>query len=68
MLPFFAILAIWTSQNFVVSLMTDRETDWLANILKSRKPTEEEINRLSLIEIITEIGKNKIDHTKYDLW
>ncbi len=54
--------------NFVVGLMTDREADWLAEILKDRKPTQEEINRLSLMEIVPSLNGKEIDHTKYALW
>lgn len=54
--------------NFVVSLMTDKEADWFSEILKRREPTIEEINKLSLMEIIPSLNGKKIDHTKYDLW
>ncbi len=54
--------------NFVVGLMTDREADWLAKILEERKPTQEEVNRLSLMEIIPSLSGKEIDHTRYDLW
>ncbi len=54
--------------NFVVSMMTDREANYLSEILRERKPTKEEINKLSLMEIIPLLNGKKIDHTKYDLW
>jgi dGTPase len=54
--------------NFVVSLMTDKEANWLSEILRNRNPTMEEINRLSLMEIIPPLNGKTIDHTKYDLW
>lgn len=54
--------------SFVVSLMTDKEANWLAEILKDRKPSQEEINRLSLMEIIPSLDGKEIDHTRYDLW
>ena len=54
--------------NFVVSLMTDREANCLSEILRERMPTKEEINKLSLMEIIPSLNGKKIDHTKYDLW
>jgi len=55
-------------RNFVVSLMTDREANYLSEILKRRKPTQEEINKLSLMEIIPSLNGKEIDHTKYKLW
>lgn len=54
--------------NFVVSLMTDREADYLAEILRDRKPSQGEISRLSLMEIIPSLNGKEIDHTKYDFW
>ena len=54
--------------NFVVSLMTDREANWFSDILRERKPIKEEINELSLMEIIPSLNGKEIDHTKYDLW
>jgi len=54
--------------NFVVSLMTDKEANWLSKILRNKNPTMEEINRLSLMEIIPPLNGKEIDHTKYDLW
>ena len=54
--------------NFVVSLMTDGEANFLSEILRRRTPTQEEINKLSLMEIIPSLNGKTIDHTKYDLW
>lgn len=54
--------------NFVGSLTTDREANFLSEILWRREPTEEEINKLSLMEIIPSLNGKEIDHTKYDLW
>ncbi len=54
--------------NFVVGLMTDREADWLAKILEERKPIQEEVDQLSLMEIIPSLNGKEIDHTKYELW
>lgn len=54
--------------DFVVSLMTDKEANWFSEILKRREPTIEEVNKLSLMEIIPSLNGKKIDHTKYDLW
>lgn len=54
--------------NFVVSLMTDKEADWFSEILRRKNPTIEEINKLSLTEIIPSLNGKTIDHTKYDLW
>jgi len=54
--------------NFVVGLITDREANWLAKILEERKPTQEEVNQLSLMEIIPSLNGKEIDYTTYDLW
>lgn len=54
--------------NFVVSLMTDKEANWLSGILRSKNPTIEEINKLSLMEIIPSLDGKAIDHRKYNLW
>lgn len=54
--------------NLVVSLLTDREANWLSEILREKNPTKEEINKLSLVEIIPSLNGKEIDHTKYDLW
>lgn len=53
---------------FAISMMTDRDVDWLSGILKNRNPTEEELNSLSVIEIIKSLNGRTIDHTKNPLW
>ncbi len=53
---------------FAISMMTDSDVNRLAEILKHRCPTTEELNSLSITEIIKSLGGRKIDHTADPLW
>jgi len=56
---------------FVISIMTDEDVNILAKILKKGYITpaeEEQINQLSIFEIIRSLKGKKIDHTKNPLW
>lgn len=57
---------------FVASLMTDKETNVLANLLRKEGATKEEMNELfnslSISEIIRSLKGKEIDHTKNPLW
>lgn len=57
--------------NFVVSMLIDNEVNWLADILRSGKPTKEnfkQIYKLSAVEIVRSLNGKKIDHKKNPLW
>lgn len=56
---------------FAVSMMTDNDVNWLSGILKDRNPTEDEkeqINQLSVIEIIRSLKGKEINHKQSPLW
>lgn len=53
---------------FAISMMTDGDVNRLAKILKLRCPTTEEINSLSITEIIKSLKGREIDHTADPLW
>lgn len=56
---------------FAISMMTDNDVNWLSGILKDRNPTEDEIdqiNNLSVIEIIKSLNGKEIDHKQNPLW
>lgn len=53
---------------FAISMMTDRDVNWLSEILKNRNPTAEEIAGLSVVEIIKSLKERAIDHTENPLW
>jgi len=57
------------AENFAISMMTDEDVNRLAGIiLKNKCPTTEEINNLSITEIIKSLKGRKIDHTENPLW
>ncbi len=56
---------------FAISMMTDEDVNFLAGILQKGNPTpaeEEQINQLSIFEIIRSLKGKKIDHTENPLW
>lgn len=59
------------ASEFAISMMTDNDVNWLAKILKDRNPTEDEtdqINNLSVIEIIKSLKGKEINHKQNPLW
>ncbi|NOQ68482.1 HD domain-containing protein [Patescibacteria group bacterium] len=56
---------------FVVSMLTDNEVNWLADLLRNGKLIEEDsrqIYQLSALEIVRSLGGKEIDHKASPLW
>lgn len=56
---------------FAISLMTDRDVDWFVPILQNGNPTpaqKEQIEQLSVREIIRSLNGKEIDHNASPLW
>ena len=56
---------------FVASMLIDNEVNWLSNVLRNGKPTEEnlkQICRLSALEIVRSLNGKKINYKVNPLW
>lgn len=55
----------------VVNMLIDDEVDWLANMLRNRKPTEkdfQQILKLSAVKIVKSLKGKEINHNTNPLW
>lgn len=56
---------------FVISMITDNDANWLSEILKKKNPTQsqrKQINQLSVMETIKSLNGKEIDHRANPLW
>lgn len=56
---------------FVASMFIDNEVNWLSNVLRNGKPTEEnskQIYQLSALEVVRSLNGKEINHKASPLW